>query len=131
MKVFADWKSQRSTDDGEQCPDDLLENPDINKLNYWLARFVAEVRRTDGKAYPPRTISQLLAALQRIMLEANPNASKFCNAHNTDFRDLTRTCDSVYRRLHSEGVGAVVRHTPTFSVEDDNWKAHCECQANC
>ena len=50
---------------------------------------MAEVRRVDGRAYPPHTISQLLAALQRIILEANPNASKFCNAHNTDFRDLT------------------------------------------
>lgn len=86
---------------------------------WWGSRFVAEVRRVDGRAYPPHTISQLLAALQRIMLEANPNASKFCNAHNTDFRDLTWTCDSVYRRLHSEGIGTVIRHTPTFSVEDE------------
>ena len=111
LKVFNDWKSQRSTEDGEQCPDDLLENPDVTKLNYWLSRFVAEVRRADGNAYPPRTISQLVAALQRRMLENNPNASKFCNSHNTDFRDLTRTCDSVYRKLHSDGVGTVVKHT--------------------
>ena len=120
LKVFNDWKSQRSTEDGEQCPDDLLENPDVTKLNYWLSRFVAEVRRADGNAYPPRTISQLVAALQRRMLENNPNASKFCNSHNTDFRDLTRTCDSVYRKLHSDGVGTVVKHTPTFSIEDEN-----------
>ena len=41
----------------------MFDKPD--KLNYWLVRFVAEVRRQDEKPYPPKTIHQLLAALQQ------------------------------------------------------------------
>ena len=30
---------------------DLLENPVISDLNFWISRFVAEVRRQDGNFY--------------------------------------------------------------------------------
>ena len=26
-----------------QCPEDLLENPDIQELNYWMSHFAVEV----------------------------------------------------------------------------------------
>ena len=43
----------------------------------------------------------------------------------TVFRDLYRTCDSVYRELHKQGIGASVRHTAIFSAEEETklWKA--------
>ena len=37
------------------CPEDLLENPVMDDLNYWLARFVAEVRNHEGGHYTPRS----------------------------------------------------------------------------
>lgn len=80
---------------------------------------MTEVRRQDGNPYPPRTIHQLLAALQRKMLEDNPDAPKFLDRHDVRFRMLLRTCDSVYRGLHSEGVGAQVKHAAIFSVEEE------------
>ena len=96
-----------------------MENPNVFKSNYWLTRIVAEVRRQDGKPYPPKTIHQLLAALQRKMLDKKPDTPKFLDRHECGFRDLMRTCDSVYRDLHSKGIGTDVRHTLTFSVEDE------------
>ena len=66
-KVFSNWLAERNNNAEEQCPQDLLDNPDVSKLNYWLTRFVAEVRRQDGKPYPP---NQLLVALQQKMLDA-------------------------------------------------------------
>ena len=33
-------------------------------MNYWLAPFVHEVRRQDGKPYPPSTMQQIVAGLQ-------------------------------------------------------------------
>ena len=43
--VFEEWKAERNTLSSEKCPDHLFENPDSHRLNYWLSRFVAEVRQ--------------------------------------------------------------------------------------
>ena len=66
MKVFRDWRAERSTkaSPDEECPGELLNNPDVAILNFWLPRFVSEIRRQDGKPYPPRSTHQLLAGLQ-------------------------------------------------------------------
>ena len=50
-KVFSDWPTEINNNAEEQCPEDLLNNPNVFKLNYWLTRFVAEVRRQDGKLF--------------------------------------------------------------------------------
>ena len=116
MRVFQEWKAERSKGDAEKCPEDLLDNPDIQNLNYWLSRFVTEVRKQDGQPYPPRTIHQILAGLQRYMLEKQPSAPKFLDRTQTAFRELHGTCDSVYRGLHQEGVGTEIHHTSTFTA---------------
>ena len=121
VRVFNEWRAQRNQSiQEEKCPSDLLEKPNVSKLNYWLARFVAEVRRQDGNPYPPQTIHQLLAALQRVVLEKDPTIPKICNRKETAFVGLTSTCNSVYRQLHSKGVGTKVTHTRTFSAEKEN-----------
>ena len=66
IKVFNEWRCSRSSLDDGECPSDLLEVGDADKLNFWLPRFINEVRRTDGNPYPPRTIHQLLAGIQRV-----------------------------------------------------------------
>ena len=59
------------------------------------------------------------------MLDINPDAVKFLDSSQCVFRDLRRTCDTVYRDLHSQGIGATVRHTATFFPEEENilWAA--------
>ena len=66
--VFTEWRSARNSAGGAErlCPVDLLENPVAEDLNYWLARFVAEVRNQGGKPYTPRSIHQILCGLQRV-----------------------------------------------------------------
>ena len=68
MRVFMEWRAQRNggiSDKAQECPENLLDDPDSQKLNFWLSRFVTEVRKQDGQPYPPRTIHQILSALQR------------------------------------------------------------------
>ena len=101
MRFFQEWKAERSKGDAEKCPKDFLNNPDIQNLNYWLSQIVAEIRKQDGQPYPPRTIHQILAGLQRYMLEKQPNAPKFLDRTQTAFRELHGTCDSVSIRKAS------------------------------
>lgn len=125
VKVFQVWRSERNQRVEEQCPSDLFERPDPVQINFWLSRFVAEVRKQNGAPYPPRSIQLILSALQREMLDKNPEVPKFMDQSVTVYRGLHRTCDSVYRELHKQGIGATVRHTAVFSVEEENklWEA--------
>ena len=57
MSWFQEWKSARNRksaeEDKRQCPEDLLENPDIHELNYWISRLVVKVQNKMGEPYPP------------------------------------------------------------------------------
>ena len=78
VKVFQDWRGERSqTDSNEQCPINLLEAADPVQLNFWLPRFIVEVRKQTGEPYRPRSIQLILSALQRKMLDTNTDAPRF------------------------------------------------------
>jgi hypothetical protein len=123
LKIFNEWKAYRNENYEEttvnQCPDDLLLSPNCTKLNFWLCRFVNEVRNHKGERYPPRTIQQILAGLQREVLEYVPDFPKFMNKKNSEYRELHQTCDQVYHQLHSSGIGTVVNHMGVFSFEEE------------
>ena len=40
MRVFKQWRDSRNSTVAERCPEMLLEQPNAELLNYWLARFV-------------------------------------------------------------------------------------------
>ena len=68
MRVFEGWRSARnSAVDFEEdlCPDDLFVKGNKDAISNWLGRFAIEVRRQDGKPYPPRTIHHLFLGIQR------------------------------------------------------------------
>ena len=77
-----------------------------------MLHFVAEVWRQDGQPYPPKTIHQILAGLQRYMLDKNPLAPKFLDLvqKNPISHGIHRACDCVYRKLQQQGVVTQVRH---------------------
>ena len=84
LKVLNEWRCSREGN----CLADLLTSGKFDDLNYWIPRFVNEAQRADGCAYPPRTINQLLAALQRYMLGENHLLPKFMDRHNAVFRPI-------------------------------------------
>ena len=43
LQLFKQWTVQYVGNE-EICPDNLLEEPKSNLLNYWLVRFVVEIR---------------------------------------------------------------------------------------
>jgi hypothetical protein len=122
LKLFQEWRADRNKRSEKQCPEDLL---DPKKLDHWLSRFVTEVRKQDGQPYLPKTIHHILAALQIIAVGKQPTTPKFMDRNEPVFTELRRTCDSVYRQLHSDGVGTDVRHTSVFTAEEENalWSA--------
>ena len=101
------------------CPEDLLENPVMDDLNYWLARFVAEVRNHEGGRYTPRSIHQILCGVQRYMLDKNPTAPKILGKDDPRFVTFRSAVDNVFRQLHSEGIGTEVRRAPIITADEE------------
>ncbi len=88
-------------------------------MNYWLSRFVSELRKKDGDQYPPRSIHLILSGIQRCLLEKNPQMPNFFEKDSVYYRDLQRVCDSTYRKLRSDGIGADVQHTQVFTPVEE------------
>ena len=40
MRVFKQWRDSSNSTVAERCPEMLLEQPNPELLNYWVARFV-------------------------------------------------------------------------------------------
>ena len=123
VRVFQSWREQRNKSISELCPEKLLEEPTVENLNYWLSRFVIEVRREDGKPYPPASINNILAGLYRYSRSCLPTGVEcpnFMNRKDACFRDLTGAVQVRYRELRTAGVGAVVKHAPVITPEEEN-----------
>ena len=97
----------------------MFENPDVPKLNFWLPRFVSEVRKQDREPYPPNSIHLILAGLQCYMLERNPMVPKFLDLKESRLRDVHGACDFVYQELHQQGIGTAVRHASVINVKEE------------
>ena len=120
VNVFKEWKAARKYEDGDKkCPDNLFDIATSDELNYWLPRFVNEVRKADGLPYPPRSIQLILAGLQRHMLDINFTAQKFLDRQNQIFKPIHRACDFVYHSLHTSGIGTSVEHTSIITAEEE------------
>ena len=120
VTVFNDWKSSRNRESEEKCPDDILERPEALKLNFWLSRFVAEVRRSDGKPYPPKSIHQLICSILRYMHSVDAACPNVLDRKDARFKEFRGACEVVFRRLHQSGVGADVKHTAIISNEEED-----------
>ena len=83
-------------------------------------QMVVQVRlaseKKDGMHYPPRTLQHYLLEIQRhICLQKQSNINLM---NNPEFLPLRKLVDSLYRKLHSAGIGASVKKT--IALSDDN-----------
>ena len=123
---FFQWKIARNTKfPCDKVPDDFLQCTDIDTLNKYLAMFAVETRKSDGKPYPPATLHQLLCGLIRYFRANNPHSPNFLDKKDARFRHLHSTLDSLFHKLHADGVGRQVKHAEVLTKEDEDklWEA--------
>ncbi len=88
VRAFNAWsrqRNERATDD--PIPTDLLHCTDAEVVCKCMQRFVLEVRREDGKPYPPATIQGILSGLNRVLKE-NGAPFSILDKGNPKFREL-------------------------------------------
>lgn len=119
LKNFEDWASSYNSRHPEvPCPEGGLLGDDAKLLSFWLQKFVVCTRKKTGEKYPPKTVHMLLCGLQRHMKERKEVVFNIFSTNNPAFKQLMTTCDSLYRELREEGVGASSTPTQTLTDED-------------
>lgn len=117
-KVFLDWCAVRNK---------LLTNNALwicsikLMLVNWTTSSHASLSRWEGRmdSHIPQNHLPDTCWLKANDDRQKPGAPKFLDREKYCFRKLMYTCNPVYRDLHSQGIGTDVRHTPTFSSDNE------------
>ena len=73
----------------------------VSEMNFWLPRFVLEIRKKNGEPYPPNSLYQIVCGLQCQLREhGRADIKLFENPALYDFRS---TLDSEMKRLNATG----------------------------
>ena len=87
------------------------------ELNYWLSKFVLEVRKENGEPYPPNTLYSICAGLLRYFRECQPEINIF---KDHQFAEFQKTLDGEMKRLRSLGMGVKKRQAEPITVQEEN-----------
>ena len=117
-KIWKNWSEYRnSVEKNELVPDDITML-NSEKLQYWLSRFVLEVRKKSGLEYPPNTLHHICCGLLRHLREnGRPEIDIFKEASFADFR---ATLDGEMKRLQSLGLGTKKRQAEPLTEAEEN-----------
>ena len=82
-----------------------LSPGDLNnqKLDYWMSFFVQETRRKNGDPYPPNSLTQLTAGIQRYIEDD-------CGQVDINFFQFRKALDARMKVMTKQGVGVQKEH---------------------
>ena len=122
VRVYSDWKGWRSTKNcGEPFwPIPNLQDGSLPALDYWLARFITEIKRRDGTDYPPNTLKSIASGVQRHMQEdCNRRDINIFQKSDTSFKTFRSALQSRTKQLLSKGVGVSTKHKDPVTSNDE------------
>lgn len=92
-------------------------------LNYWMQRFVLEVRKQDGSEYPP--LYYIVGGLLRYLRDEYIHNMNFLDEkdHRSRYAVFQRVLDVRMKELLSKGLGTKVRQADPIlaEVEEKIW----------
>ncbi|KAK6181818.1 hypothetical protein SNE40_009601 [Patella caerulea] len=91
-----------------------------SELNYWLSRFVLEIRKVDGSCYPPNSIlSMVMGLASYIKVERKVNIDILSNSEFEEFRQVL---DGQMKKLSNMGLGNLRKQAEPIT---DNEEEQC------
>ena len=129
VRAWSEWALERNGmiaikgETGITLPEvnpDILNITHNEELNYWLSKFVVEVRKkkNPGSFYPPNTLYQLCCGLQRYMRDnGRPELNFFTD---TSFKHFQDCLDAEMKRLTAMGIGSNVKEAQASSEDEEN-----------
>ena len=122
LSVWSQWSCCRSENlvEADECVHKLKQEFTAmteEALLFWLLKFVAEIRKSDGSLYPPNSVYQICCGLSRALKSSNRvDIDMFNSPKFTQFRD---TLDACMKNLKPTGQFTVQQaETITEEIED-------------
>lgn len=134
VTLFEDWREQRNMQVcnvnkgsvGGQAPGlevikNSLEVMSDDELNWTLACFICEVRKTDGSKHPPNTLHGIIASTQHY-LKGKGRVVRLFN--DEKFVYLRNALDAVMKESASIGLGLTKKQGEviTLNEEEELWE---------
>lgn len=119
VKSFTDWMNARKKSGKDAPPANFLnkkQNP--KELCKWLCIFFTEVRRSNGDEYCPRSLSGLLAGLQR-HIETSTDQKLGMKDEEGEFKSLHVLLGNRYKELHDRGIGVVKAQADVVTLDEE------------
>ncbi|XP_013380784.1 zinc finger MYM-type protein 2 [Lingula anatina] len=95
-----------------------LTNLSDEELQYWISKFILEVRKENGTEYPPRTLLSLVMGLQSYIRTESKRGIDLLNSDQ--FVGLRQVLDSEMKRLSHTGLGCNTKKAQAISLEDES-----------
>ncbi|XP_066288271.1 zinc finger MYM-type protein 3-like [Branchiostoma lanceolatum] len=131
VSVWRDWalnRNQCSTLNNVEVGDKFFIVPvqlsrsiTAEEMDFWLARFVWEIRKQDGTPYPPNTLYVIVTALLRhFREELGCHDMNFLDKKDSRFAEFRKALDARMKELAAAGVGAERRQADPLTQEDED-----------
>ncbi|WAR00411.1 hypothetical protein MAR_024783 [Mya arenaria] len=125
LGVWQDWAEHRNLqpETRHECsypiPVDISNFVSYQDMDFWLQRFICEIRRKNGQPNPPQTLQNIASGLQRYLHVEKSAKVNFFDSHDSTFAGFRKTIDSRMRELTNEGVGVEQKRSDPMSKEDE------------
>ena len=81
-------------------------------------QYITETRKADGSEYTPHSLYLFLLGIQWYIHKVYPRM-QFNLLSDHELKPLKSLCDSVFKKLHSKGIGASLKTTAVLSSDDE------------
>ena len=115
VRLWNAWSNYRCNTSKVHIPP--LTEMDANALQYWMTRFILEVRKKNGDEDPPNTLHHLVCGIMRFLRQSGqPQLDFFKEDVYAGFRS---SLDGEMKRLQSKGIGSASRQAEPLTVEEE------------
>ena len=113
LNIFEEWRETRNEavlkveNSGEPVLNQRIAEMSDEDLDFFLARFVAEVRKEDGQEYPGKTIYEMICSLQCYLRFQRKGPLFLIDKKGCKFRNLNSALNFVLKERAGEGIGSI------------------------
>ena len=87
-------------------------------MDFWLSRFVLEIRKKSGDPYPPESLYSLICGLQRYLRDKGRADIKLFN--DTSLHGFCCALDEEMKRLNATGNYIHKKQAQPITIEQEN-----------
>ena len=118
VRLWSSWSEYRARTTGIPVPSLAVLSTITKDLQYWLIRFIHEVRKKNGSEYLPNTLHHIVSGIMRHIHHdcGKPEVDFFNDAGFSVFRS---SLDAEMKRLQSAGLGSEKKQAEPLTLEEE------------